>query len=67
LLNDDLGFLHPKPVNVMITGSDPSMADVAAIGALRGSVGGSLAAAAWRGFDTTTRMLRTEGRLPPRR
>ena len=58
--------VRPKPVNVMITGLKPTVADLAAIGVRRVSVGASLAAAAWRGFDAAARMLLAEGRLPPR-
>ena len=58
--------VSPKPVNVMITGPNPSVADLAAVGVRRVSVGASLAAAAWRGFDAAAQMLVTEGRLPPR-
>lgn len=58
--------VHPKPVNVMITGPNPKVADLAAIGVRRVSVGASLAAAAWRGFDAAAQMLLNEGRLPLR-
>ena len=58
--------VRPKPVNVMITGPNPGVADLAAIGVRRVSVGASLAAAAWRGFDAAAQTLLTEGRLPPR-
>lgn len=58
--------VRPKPVNVMITGLHPDVADLAAVGVRRVSVGASLAAAAWRGFDAAAQMLLTEGRLPPR-
>lgn len=59
--------VSPKPVNVMITGSNPSVSELAAVGVRRVSIGASLAAAAWRGFDAAAQMLRDEGRLPPRR
>lgn len=59
--------LSPKPVNVMITGPSPTVPELAAVGVRRISVGASLAAAAWRGFDTAAQMLLDEGRLPPRR
>jgi 2-methylisocitrate lyase-like PEP mutase family enzyme len=61
-----IAAVHPKPVNVMITGRNPGVADLGAIGVRRVSVGASLAAAAWRGFDAAAHMLLTEGRLPPR-
>lgn len=59
--------VSPKPVNVMITGPAPTVSELAAVGVRRVSIGASLAAAAWRGFDTAAQMLRDEGRLPPRR
>lgn len=59
--------VSPKPVNVMITGPSPSVSELAAVGVRRVSIGASLAAAAWRGFDAAAKMLFDEGRLPPRR
>lgn len=59
--------VSPKPVNVMITGPSPTVAELAAVGVRRVSIGASLAAAAWRGFDAAAQMLLDEGRLPPRR
>jgi 2-methylisocitrate lyase-like PEP mutase family enzyme len=56
----------PKPVNVLLYGPDLRVSDLAAIGVRRVSVGGSLAAAAWSGFDNAARMLRDQGTLPPR-
>ncbi|MDI1266004.1 MAG: isocitrate lyase/phosphoenolpyruvate mutase family protein [bacterium] len=58
--------VRPKPVNVMITGPSPLVSDLAAIGVRRVSVGGSLAVAAWRGFEASAKMLLAEGKLPPR-
>lgn len=53
----------PRPVNVLLR---PGMkvADLAAAGVRRVSVGGALAAAAWAAFDAAARMVRDEGRLP---
>lgn len=59
--------VSPKPVNVMITGPSPTVSELAAVGVRRISIGASLAAAAWRGFDAAAQMLLDEGRLPPRR
>jgi 2-methylisocitrate lyase-like PEP mutase family enzyme len=56
----------PKPVNVLIGRPGLSVADVARIGARRISVGGALAAAAWKGFDAAVTRLLDEGTLPPR-
>lgn len=53
----------PRPVNVLLR---PGMkvADLAAAGVRRVSVGGALAAAAWAAFDAAARLVRDEGRLP---
>ena len=47
----------PKPVNVLIMNPDMRVADLAALGVRRVSVGGALAAAAWRGFDAAAASL----------
>ena len=54
----------PKPVNVLLR---PRMrvADLAAQGVRRVSVGGFLARAAWAGFDQAAERLRDEGTLLP--
>lgn len=56
----------PRPVNVLIGGPGLRVADVEKIGARRVSVGGSLAAAAWKGFNAALDQLMTEGTLPSR-
>lgn len=56
----------PKPVNVLISGPGLTVAEVERIGARRISVGGALAAAAWRGFDAALDQLVEHGTLPPR-
>lgn len=56
----------PKPVNVLLMGPEMRVADLAAVGVRRVSVGGSLAAAAWAGFDSAARLLAEEGRVLPR-
>ncbi|MDE2413770.1 MAG: isocitrate lyase/phosphoenolpyruvate mutase family protein [Comamonadaceae bacterium] len=54
----------PKPVNVLVgAASQLTMADLAALGVRRVSVGGALARAAWGGFDRAARLLATEGRF----
>lgn len=58
--------VRPKPVNVLINGPLPSVASLAETGVRRVSVGGSLAAAAWAGFDAAAKMLRSNGTLPQR-
>ncbi len=47
----------PKPVNVLIMNPEMHVADLAAVGVRRISVGGALAAAAWRGFDKAAAAL----------
>lgn len=56
----------PKPLNVLMLGPAFTVADVAAIGVRRVSVGGALAAAAWAAFRETAAMLRHQGTMPPR-
>jgi 2-methylisocitrate lyase-like PEP mutase family enzyme len=55
----------PKPVNALLL-AGMRVADLAAAGARRVSVGGGLAAAAWAGFDRAARQLINEGTVPPR-
>jgi 2-methylisocitrate lyase-like PEP mutase family enzyme len=54
----------PKPVNVLLLGSEMNVADLAAAGVRRVSVGGSFARAAWAGLEEAARSVRDEGRLP---
>lgn len=52
----------PKPVNVLVGGtSELSVDDLAALGVRRISVGGSLARAAWGGFERAARALAERG------
>ncbi|MEO8543405.1 MAG: isocitrate lyase/phosphoenolpyruvate mutase family protein [Burkholderiaceae bacterium] len=54
----------PKPVNVLIGwASDLTLADIAALGVRRVSVGGALAGAAWHAFMNAARQIATEGRF----
>jgi 2-methylisocitrate lyase-like PEP mutase family enzyme len=54
----------PKPVNLLIGAtSEFTLADVAALGVRRVSVGGALARAAWGGFLRAARLLASEGRF----
>jgi 2-methylisocitrate lyase-like PEP mutase family enzyme len=55
----------PKPVNVLLMGRDMRIADLAAQGVRRVSVGGSLARAAWAGFDEAAKRLRDEAASLP--
>jgi 2-methylisocitrate lyase-like PEP mutase family enzyme len=54
----------PKPVNVLLRAPPMSVADLAALGVRRVSVGGRLAAAAWLGFDAALKELHDQGTLP---
>jgi 2-methylisocitrate lyase-like PEP mutase family enzyme len=56
----------PKPVNVLLVGPEMRVSELAAAGVRRVSVGGSLAAAAWEGFDQAAKMLVEDGRMPAR-
>jgi 2-methylisocitrate lyase-like PEP mutase family enzyme len=52
----------PKPVNVLIGWpSELTVADIAALGARRISVGGALARCAWGGFTRAAKLLAEQG------
>lgn len=53
----------PKPVNVLLWGPEMSVESLGALGVRRVSTGGSLAAAAWAGFDAAAKRLAQAGRL----
>lgn len=54
----------PKPVNLLVGGAiDLTLADIAALGVRRVSVGGALARTAWGGFMRAAQLLRQEGRF----
>jgi 2-methylisocitrate lyase-like PEP mutase family enzyme len=53
-----------KPVNLLVGSvSELTVADIAALGVRRISVGGALARAAWGGFLRAARLLSSEGRF----
>jgi 2-methylisocitrate lyase-like PEP mutase family enzyme len=54
----------PKPVNVLLRAPPMRVADLAALGVRRVSVGSRLAAAAWAGFDAALKELHDHGTLP---
>jgi 2-methylisocitrate lyase-like PEP mutase family enzyme len=57
-----VGAVAPKPVNILMGGpSDLKLADLAALGVRRISLGGALARAAWGGFLRTARDIRETG------
>jgi 2-methylisocitrate lyase-like PEP mutase family enzyme len=58
--------VRPKPVNVLLMNPEMRVAELAEAGVRRVSVGGGLAAAAWKGFDHAAKLLRDEGWIPPR-
>ena len=54
----------PKPVNLLIgSTSDLTLADAAALGVRRVSVGGALARAAWGGFLRAAKLIAEQGRF----
>jgi 2-methylisocitrate lyase-like PEP mutase family enzyme len=54
----------PKPVNVLIGwASELTLADIAAQGVRRVSVGGALAGSAWHGFMRAARLIADEGKF----
>jgi 2-methylisocitrate lyase-like PEP mutase family enzyme len=54
----------PKPVNVLLISPEMTVAALAELGVRRVSVGGRLAAAAWKAFDAAARHLAEDGSLP---
>jgi len=56
--------VRPKPVNLLVSGpSEFSLAEIAALGIRRVSVGGALARSAWDGFMRAARELAAGGRF----
>ena len=54
----------PKPVNLLMgSTSEMTLADAAALGVRRVSVGGALARAAWGGFQRAAKLIAEEGRF----
>ena len=54
----------PKPVNLLIGfNADLSMAQIAALGVRRVSVGGALARAAWGGFIRAAKLIVEQGKF----
>lgn len=65
-IREIVAAVAPKPVNVLLIKPEMRVAELAEAGVRRVSVGGGLAAAAWKGFDHAVRMLVEEGRIPAR-
>lgn len=56
--------VRPKPINLLVLrDTGLSVADIAALGVRRISVGGALALAAWTGVTHAAQILRSEGEL----
>jgi methylisocitrate lyase len=53
--------VHPRPVNLLVGAAGPSLADAAALGVRRISVGGALARMAWAGFMKASREMAEKG------
>jgi 2-methylisocitrate lyase-like PEP mutase family enzyme len=54
----------PKPVNLLVGfNADLNMADIAALGVRRVSVGGALARAAWGGFMRAAKLVAEQGKF----
>ena len=54
----------PKPVNLLVgSTSELTLADIAALGVRRVSVGGAMARSAWGGFMRAAQMIASEGRF----
>jgi 2-methylisocitrate lyase-like PEP mutase family enzyme len=59
-----VGAVAPKPVNLLIGfNAELNLAQVAALGVRRISVGGALARAAWGGFMRTAKLIIEQGRF----
>ena len=54
----------PTPVNILLRTPEMNVADLAAVGVRRMSVGGLLASYAWAAFDKAALSVRDEGHLP---
>jgi 2-methylisocitrate lyase-like PEP mutase family enzyme len=60
-----VGAVAPKPVNVLLHHPGINVADLAAAGVRRMSVGARFAAYAWAAFEKAALSVRDEGHLPP--
>jgi 2-methylisocitrate lyase-like PEP mutase family enzyme len=65
-IREVVAAVRPKPVNVLLMGPEMRVSELAAAGVRRVSVGGGLAASAWKGFDHAAKLLQDEGWMPPR-
>ncbi len=53
----------PKPVNLLVGFDDLTLAQIAALGVRRVSVGGALARAAWGGFMRAAKLILEQGKF----
>ena len=65
-IREVVAAVRPKPVNVLLMGPEMRVTELAEAGVRRVSVGGGLAAAAWKGFDQAAKLLLDEGWIPAR-
>jgi 2-methylisocitrate lyase-like PEP mutase family enzyme len=65
VIGDIARAVAPLPINVLMWGADMRVADLAAAGVRRVSLGGALASASWRGYDAAAREFLEHGRLLP--
>ena len=65
VIGDIVRAVAPLPVNVLLFGQEMRVADLAAAGVRRVSLGSALASAAWRGFDAAARKFLEQGSLLP--
>ena len=66
VIRDIVRAVAPKPVNVLLYGPQMQVSELAAAGVRRVSLGGALAGAAWRAFDTAAKQFMEQGALLPR-
>ncbi len=64
-IGDLVRAVAPTPVNVLLFTAQMRVSELAAAGVRRVSLGGALASAAWRGFESAARRFLNEGSLPP--
>jgi 2-methylisocitrate lyase-like PEP mutase family enzyme len=63
-IGDMVRAVAPLPINILMFGAHMSVPALADLGVRRVSVGGALANAAWRGFETAAQQFLTQGTMP---
>jgi 2-methylisocitrate lyase-like PEP mutase family enzyme len=66
MIAEVVAAVAPKPVNVLLSTTDLTVAELAALGVRRVSVGGALGKAVWQRFDEVAKTLLEKGTLPAR-